>query len=248
EIAAIIEGTDELSREVEVPMQRGDGSRGHVLARYTITRDAAGNPTKISGASLDISARRSAEAAAEQQRRRSDAVVESALAGVIRVDWDEGIVVFNPAAERMFRCPAAAALGGRLDRLIPDHAVAFALKCGEPPGPGAEAHGTGQFRPMTGRRSDGELFPIEGSIGEIAIEGQGLFTITCRDVSERQLAERALRESEERLRQLADNLREAVWIEDPESGELLYVSPAYEVLWGQDASVLRRDPRAWLEA
>ena len=49
-------------------------------------------------------------------------------------------------------------------------------------------------------------------------------------------AEGALRESEERFRQMAENIDDVFWMLDPSSGQLLYVSPAYRRLWGDDAN------------
>jgi PAS domain S-box-containing protein len=49
-------------------------------------------------------------------------------------------------------------------------------------------------------------------------------------------AEGALRESEERFRQMAENIDDVFWMLDPSSDQLLYVSPAYRRLWGDDAS------------
>lgn len=73
-----------------------------------------------------------------------------------------------------------------------------------------------------------------------------------REAEERQKrhkAERALRESEERFRQLAENLIESVfWMADPHAQQLLYVSPAYEQIWGRSATQLYANWREWLEA
>jgi two-component system, cell cycle sensor histidine kinase and response regulator CckA len=70
-----------------------------------------------------------------------------------------------------------------------------------------------------------------------------------REAEERQRrshAEQALRESEERFRQLAENISESVfWMADPGAGQFLYISPAYEKIWGRSsAAVAVQD---WLE-
>ncbi|NML98003.1 hybrid sensor histidine kinase/response regulator [Paraburkholderia sp. RP-4-7] len=48
-------------------------------------------------------------------------------------------------------------------------------------------------------------------------------------------AEGALRESEERFRQMAENIDDVFWMLDPSTCQLLYVSPAYRRLWGDEA-------------
>ena len=48
-------------------------------------------------------------------------------------------------------------------------------------------------------------------------------------------AEGALRESEERFRQMAENIDDVFWMLDPSTDQLLYVSPAYRRLWGAEA-------------
>jgi PAS domain S-box-containing protein len=65
---------------------------------------------------------------------------------------------------------------------------------------------------------------------------------------ERAHAEQALRVSEERFRQLAENIREVFFMTDPGAREVLYVSPAYEDIWGRSRESLYREPRSWLDA
>jgi PAS domain S-box-containing protein len=57
-----------------------------------------------------------------------------------------------------------------------------------------------------------------------------------------------LRESEERFRQLAENINEVFWMTDSTMHEILYVSPAYEKIWGRSCESLYASPRQWLEA
>src|SRR5262245_57805360 len=47
-------------------------------------------------------------------------ILASAMDAIITVDEKQRIVLFNAAAERMFRCPAAEALGEKLDRFLPE--------------------------------------------------------------------------------------------------------------------------------
>lgn len=54
--------------------------------------------------------------------------------------------------------------------------------------------------------------------------------------------QQALRESEERFRQLAENIDEVFWLAEPGSGRLLYVSPAFERIWGRP----RAEGPGWL--
>ena len=68
------------------------------------------------------------------------------------------------------------------------------------------------------------------------------------EVSARQRAEQDLRASEERFRQLAEYINEVFWLIEPNSGQLLYVSPAYEAIWGQSRDRLYEDATAFLHA
>lgn len=71
---------------------------------------------------------------------------------------------------------------------------------------------------------------------------------TLTDISNRKLAEAALRKSEERFRQLAENIHEVFWMSDLDSCSILYVSPTYEQIWGRSCARLSEHPKDWLEA
>jgi PAS domain S-box-containing protein len=58
----------------------------------------------------------------------------------------------------------------------------------------------------------------------------------------------ALRESEQRFRQLAENIREVFWMVDPRAQRVLYVSPAFEQVWGQSCESVYANAGAFLEA
>ncbi|MCI0391622.1 MAG: PAS domain S-box protein [Acidobacteria bacterium] len=75
--------------------------------------------------------------------------------------------------------------------------------------------------------------------------------LIVEDISERKQAAEALRESEERFRQLAENVDAVFFISEGFSesapGRVLYVSPSYEKVWGRSRESLYRETRSWFE-
>lgn len=68
------------------------------------------------------------------------------------------------------------------------------------------------------------------------------------DITARRRAEEALRVSEEKFRQLAENISEVFWITDLAKNQMQYISPAYETIWGRTCDSLLQSPKSWLEA
>src|SRR6266498_2924032 len=126
----------------------------------------------------------------DQHQSQLAGILASAMDAIITVDEDQRVLLFNAAAERMFRCPAAEALGESLDRFIPgrfraahrEHISVF----GETK---VTQRAMGKMRSLFGLRSDGEEFPIEASISQIDDGGHKLFTAIIRDVSEKKRLE-----------------------------------------------------------
>jgi PAS domain S-box-containing protein len=78
-------------------------------------------------------------------------------------------------------------------------------------------------------------------------QSAGLLSVV-RDITESKQAQEALQASEERFRQLANHIQEVFWISNADKGKIIYVSPAYEEIWGQPCSSLYASPRSWMEA
>ena len=100
------------------------------------------------------------------------------------------------------------------------------------------------------RRTDGE-WRLLGSNALPRLSEGGAFAGhigLSADITERSQSEQALRNSEEKFRQLAENIREVFWMMPPSADEILYVSPAYEQIWGRTRESLYHDPMSWATA
>ena len=65
------------------------------------------------------------------------------------------------------------------------------------------------------------------------------------DETKHKVAEMALMESEERFRQLAENIQEVFWVVSPDWKQVHYISPAYENIWGLKCESLYKNPMSW---
>ncbi len=150
----------------------------------------------------DVTAGRRSAQDSEQHRKRLESVILSAMDAIISVDASRRIVLFNPAAERIFGRSFRSVRGQTIEILMPErfrgrhpeHFRSFA--------DGSEdSREVGRITTIVGLRSDGEEFPLEASISKSLLDGQWLFTVTCRDVSDRVRAEETRRGMESRLLQ-----------------------------------------------
>ncbi len=75
-----------------------------------------------------------------------------------------------------------------------------------------------------------------------------IFSARASAELERMHIETALRESEARFRQLAENINQVFWLGSPDWKQMFYISPAYEVIWGQSIDDLYDNPQQWFDA
>jgi PAS domain S-box-containing protein len=145
---------------------------------------------------FDISERLNLQAALRQGEVRIAGLVDAVNDGVLTIDADGRIVLFNRAAERLFGVPATEAIGGTVERFIPRNPRAFdgartqELSFGDVD--------TGQVRELFGKRASGQEFPLEVSLSRLDTERGTLMTAVLRDVSGLQTA-RAERQAREAL-------------------------------------------------
>jgi two-component system sensor kinase len=173
-----------------------------------LSRDTEGRAVRVLGTITDVTEYQQAQQLLRDSEARLNAVIGSAMDAIITVDEQQNIVLFNAAAENIFRCPARGApgreaIGAPLDRFIPErfreahraHVERFGAT-------GVTMRRMGENIVLAGLRADGEEFPIDASISQVEVGGHRFYTVILRDITERQKAAAALEQSHRELREL----------------------------------------------
>ncbi len=148
-----------------------------------------------------------------QAEAKLASIIGSAMDAIISVNTEHQILVFNEAAERIFGYSREEALQMSVHDLLPEsfraahvhHIKSFAKT-------GVTTRSMGALRPLAARRKDGSEFPIEAAISQVEVDGQKIFTVILRDVSERKSAEaerERLLEAEREARAAAESANKA---------------------------------------
>ena len=183
----------------------------------------------------------------ESQQQYAD-IVGSAMDAIITVDSKHTILVFNPAAEHMFGCPANQVIGGSLARFIPEnlrhthkmHIDAFGRAANK-------SRKMGRVGIIKGLRASGDEFPIEVSISQSGNDGKKYFTAVLRDISERFRAESVLRDQlrlKDQLAKVAESAPGLICsfrLSPDGSASMPYASPAIESLYGLPHELVAND-------
>jgi PAS domain S-box-containing protein len=151
------------------------------------------------GVITDITKRKAIEATLRESENRLVGIIDSVMDAIITTDETGRIVVFNRAAEEVFRCSAREVIGQSGERFIPEKLRAAHrehLRRFTQIDEGGQA-----IRAVSGSalRANGEEFPIEASVSSTEVDGRRLLTVILRDVTERVRAETARKALEEQV-------------------------------------------------
>lgn len=224
-----------------------DGSIHWLFDKGKLFRDSSGKLTYMAGACVDISERKRAEQNLQESNVILRSVIESTPDVVFVKDLQGRIVVGNSTFASFFDRPLEALIG-KSDRELWDGEMAAwireidlrIMRSGVPETFEEEVpHPEGTQTYLTTKS------PWYDAGGRVI----GLIGL-ARDISDRKQAEEALKESEERFRQLADTINEVFWLSDPHRIEIFYASPAYEKIWGKSLSDLynRESAADWFDS
>src|SRR5687768_7050393 len=202
------------SADCEKRCIRRDGGIIWLSLSCSLVAGEAGEPSYFLVYARDTTEEQQARAALIESESRLAGIINSAMDAIITVDADQRILVFNTAAESMFRYKSQEMLGEPIDRLIPlgyqdAHREAVRRFAATRVSGRAKA----ASRPITGVRSNGEEFPIEASISQISVIGRPVTTVILRDITDRVQSQAQLQrlynELEERVRQRTAELEAA---------------------------------------
>jgi PAS domain S-box-containing protein len=189
----------------------------------------------MAGSRVDAS-----EAQLQASQAQLEAIVDSAMDAIITVDAAQKIVLFNRAAEQVFRCRRDQALGSALERFIPQRFRAAHHGHVEHFGrTGVTSRRMGDVTTLWALRADGDEFPIEASISQAGEGERRFFTVILRDITLRKRYEDELKRREQELRELSARVLEA-----REEEKTLIARELHDEL-GQLLTALKMD-LAWL--
>ncbi|MDB5103450.1 MAG: hypothetical protein JWP91_1139 [Fibrobacteres bacterium] len=233
------------SQFFEWRMKRGDGTLFDTETNFVgIT---LGGKRVVMAVIRDITKRKAMEKDLSNNESKYRTLFESATDTIFIAEKGR-ILDCNPASLEMFR-------GGR-DRLVGARAISFS-----PPkqadGSDSEAAierlrdaalgGELQKFEWTFRRFDGTTFEAEVANIPVTIDDQPRVVVTIRDISARKQIERALIESEERFRQMAESIQEVFFLLDRSRGRMLYLSPLTKTILGIPVAAVAENPESFFD-
>jgi PAS domain S-box-containing protein len=172
------------------------------------------------------------------------ALIQASPLAIISLDTEGKLKLWSPAAERIFGWTEQEVLG-RLAPFVPEDQLEEFRQLHQARLQGnAIADLEAQRQKKDGSQIDVAIWaaPLHDMYGNISST-----MAIIADITERKRTEAALRASEERFRQLAENIQDVFWIADLKQQQLLYVSPAYEQIWGRSYKSVLENSKGWLD-
>ena len=172
-----------LNHPIESVYCRKDGTRFPVEIEYTLLASKDGQ--SMLAVARDISERKSAQEARIVKERMNEALVQADLDAIIVMSIEGRIQVFNPAAQRLFGYREDEAVGQLFCNLVSQEGIVGMTQPITSSLPLQFVRNLGTTTPWTGKRKNGEHFPLEMSLTSIDLPTGQMFLASIRDVSER---------------------------------------------------------------
>jgi len=197
---------------LEYRFRHKDGSYRWMSDMLQLERNESGEPVRIVGYWMDISAQKQAKQALSDSEIRYRQMAELSPDGIF-VHVDDEIVFANAKLAQILETSSPADLFGTpaIELIAPEYRERIIRRRCEVMNGEITKLEQSEFL-----RSDGSRVAVEHSGGLISWEGSPAILVLVRDVSEREAAARALRESDERFRGVIENSPTSLSLKDPE--------------------------------
>ena len=230
--------------DAELVLKRKDESAIDVSLNVSSVRDEEGNVLYGRSVWRDITRHKQAEKALRQSETRYRTLFGESRDAVYMNTREGKILDVNQASLDLLGYPRDELIGMNVRKLYvhPEERSLFQWEI--------ERKGSVRDYELKFQRKDGtQIDCLVTSTVRRAADGtvvgyQGII----RDITEQMKAEKALHESEQRFRQLAENLREVFWLSSLDGSQIYFISPAYEEIWGRSRESLIAQPESWLDA
>lgn len=167
---------------------------------------------------------------AQREKMHSDAIRAQVVDAIVTIDREGRIESCNRAAEEIFGY-SSADLCGRLAQVL-FYGDDFQLELIRGEATTGELQGNRKHREILCRSRDGRMVNMEISVSRVILDGREIFLALMRDITARTEAERALRESEQRFRQMFEQSEDAIVLFKPGSCSIIDLNPPTERLYG----------------
>jgi diguanylate cyclase (GGDEF)-like protein/PAS domain S-box-containing protein len=233
-------GSGPASPVMEKRNVRKDGSLIWVSVTVSAVGDSEARPEYLLGIVQDITGRKEAE-------ERYRATFNQAAVGIGHTARDGRFIEANANLARMLGYTQAELVTKNFRDIIPPEELAAADEDRTKLGGNEVESSVREFHYV---RKDGSrgwairtLSPVRDPSGNI-----GYFITVVQDITQRKQAEEALVESQDNFEQLAQHIPDAFWITDARREKLVYISPAYERIWGRKAASIDTAWREWRDS
>jgi PAS domain S-box-containing protein len=218
---------DFLDRLVEIELFHRDGTR--VIAQQLAFGIKTNQGYRLGSIIRDITKLKQVEEELRVSEEKYRRLVEASPIPMW-INQGEIITYVNPSALRVLGATHPEQIVGRpiLDFVHPDYHAVVKERI-------SQMREEGRTAPLLEEkylRLDGNPIDVEVIATPFTTSTGPVIQVLFQDITNRKQAEQALRESEERLRQIASSLRETIWLRDVQTRQVLYVNPAFEELTG----------------
>lgn len=195
----------------------------------------------VLGNCIDITERRRAEEALKESEEKYRTLVERSHDGIAVIQYEK-VVYLNRRLAEIGNYSVDEVQGKRFTDFIHPDELARVERYYRLRQEGGEVPAKYETDLLA---KDGGKIEVDVNATVIGYQGRPAEFVVVRDITERKRAEQALVESEERFRQLAETIHEAFWLTDWKTRRVLYMSPAYEEIWGSSCRSVYEDSRSW---